>query len=45
VSVTISVGGAWQTAEEADAQSLLGNADAALYEAKHLGRNRYHVWP
>jgi len=44
-SVTVSVGGAWQSAEEADAESLLRAADLAMYNAKSLGRNRAYVRP
>lgn len=43
VYVTISVGGAWQDASEADAFSLLAAADEALYAAKALGRDRSHI--
>lgn len=38
--VTISLGVAERTAEMCDADALLGEADRALYEAKHAGRNR-----
>jgi diguanylate cyclase (GGDEF)-like protein len=43
VHVTISVGGAWQDASDADASALLAAADEALYTAKDLGRNRSHI--
>jgi diguanylate cyclase len=40
IGVTISVGVATLGPELPDAQALLRAADAALYEAKHRGRNR-----
>ncbi|OLB77322.1 MAG: hypothetical protein AUI14_16415 [Actinobacteria bacterium 13_2_20CM_2_71_6] len=40
--VTISIGVAIRTADSTQS-SLLGRADAALYAAKHNGRNRVHV--
>lgn len=47
LSVTISIGVAWfatarggESCTEDDAQKLFERADAALYEAKHQGRNR-----
>jgi diguanylate cyclase (GGDEF)-like protein len=43
--LTISIGGAWQTAGECEAAALLANADHALYQAKAMGRNRSHVEP
>jgi len=39
---TTSIGIAF-TRGEATAESLMKQADAALYEAKRAGRNRYHV--
>ncbi len=39
-SVTISVGVAEATGEAADLTELLQRADAAMYRAKHLGRNQ-----
>ena len=39
--VTVSVGAAtWSAADATDASRLLARADAAVYEAKHGGRNR-----
>ena len=38
--VTVSIGAALFPADAADSESLLKAADEALYEAKHLGRNR-----
>ncbi|MFN8619440.1 MAG: sensor domain-containing diguanylate cyclase [Chloroflexota bacterium] len=45
--VTASIGIAQAHAGSLDAQELLRDADAAMYEAKAAGRNRYHVasWP
>ncbi len=43
--VTISVGGAWQDTDHAEANTLLAEADAALYMAKALGRDRACVRP
>jgi len=40
IKVTISVGVACYPENGEDAQSVIRNADAALYEAKELGRNR-----
>ena len=43
VSTTASVGVAVADKGELDARALVGHADAALYRAKHLGRNRVCV--
>lgn len=45
VHLTISVGGAWQDADHVEAESLLSKADAALYAAKEMGRDRALVDP
>jgi diguanylate cyclase (GGDEF)-like protein len=45
VSVTVSIGIAGLGADCRDLTSLLAAADAALYEAKHTGRNRVCVVP
>ncbi len=44
VNVTVSVGLCIFPDCAADADSLLKNADAALYEAKESGRNAFHVF-
>jgi diguanylate cyclase (GGDEF)-like protein/PAS domain S-box-containing protein len=44
VNVTVSVGLCIFPDCAADADSLLKNADAALYEAKESGRNSFHVF-
>lgn len=43
VSPTISVGVAVAEPGEADPMALIARADAALYKAKHTGRNRFVV--
>jgi diguanylate cyclase (GGDEF)-like protein len=43
LNVSISVGLAEMTQEDDELAQLLGRADAALYEAKQLGRNRVRV--
>jgi diguanylate cyclase (GGDEF)-like protein len=45
ISPTVSVGVAVSEEGENDALSLVARADAALYRAKQLGRNRYTVAP
>lgn len=44
VNVTVSVGLCIFPDCASDAESLLKNADAALYEAKESGRNAFHVF-
>ena len=43
LKVTVSIGCATLAPSGKDAQELLETADAALYEAKRLGKNRVHV--
>jgi diguanylate cyclase (GGDEF)-like protein len=43
IGATISIGAAASYEPLADLSSLLGRADAALYRAKHDGRNRVHT--
>jgi two-component system cell cycle response regulator len=43
LSITVSVGAAALPAHGRDADSLVGVADAALYAAKRLGRNRVKI--
>jgi diguanylate cyclase (GGDEF)-like protein len=45
ISPTVSVGVAVSEEGDTDALSLVARADAALYRAKQLGRNRYSVAP
>ncbi|QXI16820.1 GGDEF/EAL domain-containing response regulator [Pseudomonas hamedanensis] len=40
--VSVSIGISTYTAASLDADSLLGQADTALYRAKEMGRNQYH---
>jgi len=42
--VSASIGIGLATAEETDAETLLKNADVAMYEAKRTGKGRYHVY-
>jgi diguanylate cyclase (GGDEF)-like protein len=41
----VSIGGSTYPERRQDAESLLSQADAAMYEAKQHGRNRYRVLP
>ena len=42
--LTISLGIASLRGDQVDGQKLVGQADRALYQAKHLGRNRAVVY-
>ncbi|MFY9477589.1 MAG: diguanylate cyclase, partial [Aquabacterium sp.] len=42
--ITPSIGISMYPADAADAQTLLKNADAAMYQAKDQGRNRYQIY-
>jgi diguanylate cyclase (GGDEF)-like protein len=44
VRVTGSIGGAVYPETSEDVDALLFHADSALYEAKSLGKNRFHVY-
>src|ERR1035437_8981715 len=43
VTLTVSVGGAAYPEDTTTANELLATADAALYDAKHAGRNRVRM--
>jgi predicted signal transduction protein with EAL and GGDEF domain len=43
IGATVSIGAATSYDATADIDSLLLRADAALYRAKHDGRNRFHA--
>jgi len=43
VSITISAGVSIYPAHGEDAETLMKNADLALYEAKHAGKNNYRI--
>ena len=45
VGVTVSIGVATSGSEDRSAMSVLERADAALYVAKHNGRNRFSIAP
>jgi len=44
LDISVSVGGSIYPGEGQDAESLLGQADAAMYEAKEHGRNGYQFY-
>jgi diguanylate cyclase (GGDEF)-like protein len=44
LDVNVSIGGSTYPDGAQDAESLLGQADAAMYEAKQHGRNRYEFF-
>jgi diguanylate cyclase (GGDEF)-like protein len=43
VHISVSIGVCTSSAERSDAEKLLQCADAAMYQAKAAGKNRYHV--
>jgi predicted signal transduction protein with EAL and GGDEF domain len=43
IGATVSIGGATSYAAVPDIDALILRADAALYAAKHGGRNRFHA--
>jgi diguanylate cyclase (GGDEF)-like protein len=44
IAVSASIGLTVYPFDEADSDTLLRHADQAMYQAKHLGRNRYHLF-
>lgn len=44
IAVTASIGIALFPSDGSDVDSLMRQADAAMYDAKHLGRNRYQFY-
>jgi len=44
IGITVSIGVASKDASTADVQSLVKNADIAMYESKTSGRNRITIW-
>jgi len=44
VDVSVSIGGSIYPDDRQDAETLLGQADAAMYEAKERGRNGYQFY-
>ena len=41
--LTVSAGGSLVAADDADERAALGRADAAMYAAKHRGRDEFAV--
>lgn len=44
ISVSASIGLTVYPLDEADSDTLLRHADQAMYQAKHLGRSRFHLF-
>jgi diguanylate cyclase (GGDEF)-like protein len=42
--VSASIGVTIYPQDDADADQLMRHADQAMYQAKQLGKNRYHVF-
>ena len=45
LNITTSIGIAAYPRDAEDADTLIKNADMAMYAAKHQGRNSYQLWP
>ncbi|MCL4147481.1 UNVERIFIED_CONTAM: hypothetical protein GTU68_013666 [Idotea baltica] len=44
IHISVSIGLAWYPEDGSNVESLLQNADAAMYHAKEMGRNNYQVF-